>query len=351
MLVVPASPDDARGNSRDMLIAPAALPRVLTPELMHRFAISRSTMRTELRHGRWQHLAAGTVLTRPDEPTRADWADVGIALAGSGAAITGWDAARVRGVGDREPVNELVVVLSRNVIGRVVGGVRIRQTDRPFKRRFQPIGAPLELTPIVALPRAVADTAIDCRDLASVRALLGSAVQRGRCTVPDLLAEYEAGPRNGSRFLRIALGDLRDGARSAAEARAARTLARSAVPPFELNVPIVDQVGTLIRVVDILWRELRAALEIDSREFHYNEADWQATLRRHNQLTRWGLSATHYPPREISQNRSNFVAEVYEWLQMRASELHVPMPRGHGIRTPRDGEPTPFVLAKSPLIN
>ncbi len=305
-------------------------------------------MRTELRHGRWQRLAAGTVLTRPDEPTRADWADVGVALAGPGAAITGWDAARVRGVGDRHPVNKLVIVLSRTVTGRVVGGVRIRQTDRPFTRRFQPLGAPLELAPIAALPRAVTDTAIDCRDLASVRALLGSAVQRGRCTVPSLLAEYEAGPRNGSRFLRIALGDLRDGARSAAEARAARILAASDVPPFELNVPILDQAGTLIRVVDILWRELRAALEIDSREFHYTEAEWQATLRRHNQLTRCGLSATHYPPRQVNRNRTAFVAEVYEWLQTRAHELQVPMPRGHGIRTPRDGEPTPFVLVRRP---
>jgi hypothetical protein len=331
-----------------MPIEPSQLPRVLTPELMRRFAISRSTMRTELRRGRWQGLAAGTVLTRPDEPTRADWADVGVALAGRGAAVTGWDAVRTRGVGDRDPVNDLVVVLSRDVTGRVVGGVRIRQTDRPFTRRFQPLGTPLELAPIVALPRAVADTAVECRDLASVRALLGSAVQRGRCTVPELLAEYEAGPRNGSRFLRLALGDLRDGARSAAEARAARTLARSEVPPFELNVPILDQTGTLIRVVDILWRELRAALEIDSREFHYTEADWQATLRRHNQLTRWGLSATHYPPREVSRNRKVFVAEVHEWLQTRAHELQVPIPRGHGIRTPRDGEPTPFVLAKRP---
>ncbi len=327
-----------------MRLQPSELPRVLTPRLMEHFEVSRRELRTELSRGRWQHLAAGTVLTRPDEPTRADWADVGVALAGRGAAVTGWDAARARGIGDRTPPNDLVVVLSRNSMNRVVGGVRVRRTEREFQRRFQPIGAPMELTPLVMLPRAVSDTALDCSDLGSVRALLGGAVQRGRCTVAQLLAEYETGPRNRSKLLRIALGDLRDGARSAAEATAARKLARGPVPPFELNVPIVDQNGTLLRVVDVLWRELRAALEIDSREFHFSQADWEATLRRHNELTRWGLTVTHYPPREVG--RSCFIPDVCQWLNTRALDLGVPVANGRGIRRPIGDEPQPLVLVR-----
>ncbi len=53
---------------------------------------------------------------------------------------------------------------------------------------------------------------------------------------------------------------------------------RGSVPPFELNVPIVDEYGRLLYVVDMLWRELRAALEVDSREYHFGVEDW----RRHS---------------------------------------------------------------------
>jgi hypothetical protein len=123
------------------------------------------------------------------------------------------------------------------------------------------------------------------------------------------------GPRGGSRLLRIALADVRDGARSAAEATAARRLARGRIPPFELNVPVVDEDGRLVSVVDVLWRELRAALEIDSREYHFAEKDWEATMRRHNALTRSGLAVAHYPPRLVTARNSTFVAETAEWLR------------------------------------
>jgi hypothetical protein len=107
------------------------LPRVLGPDLLNRFDISRSHVRTQLRYGAWQRLAAGIVLTRPDEPTREDWADVGVLLAGRGAAVSGWDALRARGLGKPGPP-DLVLVLPSSAMNRVVGGVRIRRTARRF---------------------------------------------------------------------------------------------------------------------------------------------------------------------------------------------------------------------------
>jgi len=53
---------------------------------------------------------------------------------------------------------------------------------------------------------------------------------------------------------------------------------------------------------------------------------------------------THYPPREVTRIGSEFVTETDRWLRVRAHELGVPVPRGHGIRTPSDGEPVPFVV-------
>lgn len=322
-----------------------ALPRVLGPMLLDRLGITRSRVRTELRRGTWQRLAAGIVLTRPDPPTREDWADVGVLLAGRGAAVSGWDALHARGLSRDQAAPPLVLVLSRFAMARTVGGVRIRLTDRAFGRRMQPVGAPYELLPLVSVARAVADHGLWCDDLGALRTLIGTAVSRKTCAVPDLLAEYEAGPRNHSKLLRVALADAADGARSAAEATAARRLARSAVPPFEMNVPVVDERGQLLYVVDLLWRELRAALEIDSREYHFGVEDWEATLDRHNELTRYGLAVTHYAPRKVTCRGSTFVPDVADWLHRRSLEMSVPLPAGRGVRRPLiDDQPPPFVV-------
>lgn len=324
-----------------------ALPRVLTPSVAARCGVSPARVRTEIRRGNWHRLAAGVVLTRPDEATREDWADVGVHLGGPGAAITGWDALRVRGLGDRNPPGR-VVVLTPNAMGRVVGGVRIRQTDRPFSRTMVRFGSSYGLLPVVPVARAVADAALDSGPLRTV-AMVTQAVQQGRCTVEELRLEYEAGPRNRSAGLRRALSDVLDGARSVAEATAARRLSRGPVPAFELNVPVIDESGRLRYVVDQLWRELRAGVEIDSRAHHFSEQDWQRTLVRHNELTRAGLALLHYPPALITCRDSTFVPDVAQWLSARAAELGVSMPAGRGVRRPATGrEPEPLRLRFGP---
>ena len=53
-------------------------------------------------------------------------------------------------------------------------------------------------------------------------------------------------------------------------------LRRAAVPDFELNVPILLTLYLrAIAIADILWRALRAILEIDSQEFHFSAEDWR----------------------------------------------------------------------------
>ncbi len=129
----------------------------------------------------WQRLTRGIVLTAPGQPSRADWAQVGLAIGGSGAALSGWDAVRLALVGsDRPPPGADVLVLSR-------------------------------------------------------------------------------------------------------------------------AVPIIDGTDRVIAVADLLWRALRAIIEIDSREFHFDEAGWKTTMTRHNELTALGYAVTHYPPSYVRQ--------------------------------------------------
>jgi hypothetical protein len=157
-----------------------------------------------------------------------------------------------------------------------------------------------------------------------------AAIQKGLCTPSTLIDELRAGPRNGSRWLRSALDDVADGARSIAEAEAVDFLRQVDVPTFELNVPIIDWSGVLIAKADVLWRELRAIAEIDSREFHFLERDWKGTSRRHNRLTGKGLAVEHYPPSEIRDRGVAWARDVELWLRNRAGELgltYVPDPR------------------------
>ena len=325
---------------------PIAAPRIVTVDLAERLGISRSRVRTELARGNWRRVAVGVVLTRPDEPTRADWADLGLALAGPGSAISGWDAVRARGFGARCPVPDRVLVVSPFAMNRVVGRVRVRRTARPYASLAQPLESPLELRPLVGLARAVTDASLVLgRDHRATTALVSAVLLRHGCELADLVAEYRAGPRRDSAGLRGALSVAADGARSVAEADAARRLAAAQIPPFELNVPIVDQHGRVLYVVDELWRELRAAVEIDSREHHADPGDWERTLARHNDLTRWGLALLHYPPKLVTARGSVFVHDVGDWLGRRAAELGVELPAGRGIRRPPVGRsPAPFVV-------
>jgi hypothetical protein len=251
---------------------------------------------------------------------------------------------RVRDLAPSGPPAEEVLVLSQHASSRTIGPLRIRQTQRPYSSHLtSPDAGSYALTPVVSVARAVSDASRYYCVLSPVRSLLTSAVQRRLCTIEALVAEIREGPRNHSALFRLALGDALDGARSEAEARASRRLSREPLPSFELNVPIVRADGTELGVVDALWRELRAVLEIDSREYHFSEADWKKTMERHNRLTRYGLALTHYPPSVVNGRSRAWLDEIDTWLRDRADELGVAWRRGHGVVRP-NGDPVPFVV-------
>lgn len=321
------------------------LPRVLVPSSAAACGISRARLRTELRRGNWRCIARGAVLTRPEEPTRDGWAALGIALGGPSAALSGWDAVRAVELGDRVPPSDQVLVLSRHSANRVIGQVRIRETNRPYRTRLTSADHPLHpLTPVVSPARAVADASTYFHRLDPVRAMVTGAVQRNRCTLEELLAELDTGPRNGSRFLRLALSDAVDGARSVAEAKAAERMTAARIPAFELNVPVVDATGTVVAVADVLWRALRAVLEIDSREYHLSEAAWKKTMARHNRLTRAGLALIHLPPSAVTGLASGWLDDLRLWLDDRARELGVSLRCGTGVVRPPAAGPVPFLI-------
>jgi hypothetical protein len=300
----------------------AELPRVLGLAGLRTCGVSAAVARNEVRRGRWRRLARGVVLTRPDCPQRADWAWVGLLVAGGSAAVSGWDALHTYGLASSDPPSDSVLILCTRGGCRDIGRAHLRRVTGPLTMRTASIDD--ELLPLAHLAtpaRAIADLAPWCRQ-GQIRSLVTSAVQRNLCTPDDIATALAAAARRGSAAFRRSVEDLHDGARSVAEIHAARRLRDADVPPFELNVPLIDSRGYVVAVADVLWRSLRAILEIDSREFHFAESDWQQTMVRHNRLTACGFALTHYPPSRIFE--ATWGEDVTRWLRARARELGVP---------------------------
>lgn len=294
----------------------AYLPRVVTASGAAALGWTEDRVRTELRHGRWRRLASAVYLTRPDPPTRWDWAQVGMTLGGPDAALSGWDVARLRGLGTSWPPTSWVLVLtSPGVRNRQVGQVRLRPSGRPVA--VTTLAADDELLPgarIAGTARAIADTALCYRQLSHVRAMVTASIQRELCSPEDLARELNACPRNGSALLRRAVADLRDDVHSVAEAEAVAALRARGIRDFLANAPILDRRGTLLCRVDLLWPELAAIIEIDSREFHFTEASWKETMTRHNLLTGLGYAVKHYPPSAVRADSQAWAGDVADWL-------------------------------------
>jgi hypothetical protein len=154
-----------------------------------------------------------------------------------------------------------------------------------------------------------ADAVRELDKLADARAVVGSAVQKSRCTVQQMAGELAAGPIRGSAQLRAVLAEVADGVRSAAEGDFHALVKTSGLPWPMFNARLFLD-GVLLGVVDAWWRDAGVAVEIDSREWHFEEAAWAATMRRHARLTAAGLSVIHVTPHQVRTEQDRIVRDI-----------------------------------------
>ena len=255
------------------LLDPTALPRVLGRAAAHRRGYNPNMIAHRLTTGQWRRILPRTYLS-VDTLTWPDRLTAALTFAGPGALLSGAAALAdegLRAVGRTSAILVLVPVSTRL---RSTAWVRIRPTQRLPERAVLPGPARAPLS------RAVADLALERRRLDEV-------------TV---------------------------GAWSAPEARAARVLRCAGVPPFEQNVRI-DLPGGRFFVVDFLWRELKAILEIDSVEHHFDAPDRDATMDRHLVLETLGYSVVHRSPAVVQKQPAAFAGGIAAWLAARATGL------------------------------
>ncbi len=280
--------------------------RVVRTRELEELGLSRYVISYRCRAGGpWRSLCPGIVLLHNGSPTRDDRRLGGLLHGGAGTVITGLDALELHGM-DRLPRSHgpvpILVPADRRRAG--YGLVTVIRTDRmpePEPGRW----------PIAPLARAVLDHCRMIRDRDQVRSALAEVVQRGRCTPGQLAEELRLGAQRHTKLPRAVLAEVGDGVRSVAEAKARELVRRSGLPAPMWNPTVVDaRTGEFVAVPDAWFDDVALAWELDSREWHLDPKDYEATLLRRSTLTGRGISVLAHAPSRLTLHADEVLREL-----------------------------------------
>ncbi len=161
-----------------------------------------------------------------------------------------------------------------------------------------------------SLARAVADAARAMTRFSDVQALVCEAVQRGRCTLDELVAELNNGPSAGRRWYRLALAETSEGIRSAAEADLKRLIDRSDLEKPIYNADLYTLDGIFLGRPDTWFGRAGVAGEVDSCEYHLGAKDYAETTMRHNRMEAAGIHVLHWLPSTIKAEPRKVIADL-----------------------------------------
>lgn len=255
-------------------------------------------------NGPWRKIVPGVYATTTGDMTPDQRAMAALLHAGPQGLITGAAAVRrhnLRCAG----LNEIDVLVPRGVRVQSTGFVRIIHTSR-MPELFYSTGQ----IRFVLTARAVADAARGMSRLSDVRAVVAEAVQRGRCDLASLISELNEGPSVGSRPLRIALGEIGDGIRSAAEADLKELIDRSDLEQPMYNPSLYAADGTFLGIPDAWWQRAGVAAEVDSRQYHLSPEDYERTTMRHNRMEAYGINLLHFLPSALRKKSPTVVTDL-----------------------------------------
>jgi hypothetical protein len=253
--------------------------------------------------GPWQRLFPGVYQTERGTPT-VDQLDMAALLyAGSKSLLTGRAALRRYGILPRAAgiIDVLVPATSRPADRSYV---RFHRTTR-MPGKFMTQGA-IRFTTI---PRAVTDAALGAASARDMRAIVAVGIDHGRCTPEDLAAELGHSRLRNGAMLRSVIADVTRGIRSAPEGDLMDLVDRSGLPPAVYN-PTLYIGDVFLAKPDAWWEAVGVAAEVDSREYHFAEADWESTMQRHARMTAAGIRVLHFTPRRIRAEPDKVIATI-----------------------------------------
>lgn len=268
--------------------------------------------------GKWQRLLPGVYLTVTGKPTPEQRLAAALLYAGPHSAITG--AAALRGYRLRAPGPDVIDVLVPKTARRQsVGFVRIHRTRR------LPRVVRAGVIRYAAPARAVADAAQLLPSVDDARSVVAEAIQKQACSIAQLGLELQAAGTRDSSQLRIALNDIRAGARSVAEIRFRERVERSALPPPQYNVFLRSADGSDIGEVDAWWADAGVSVEIDSQEYHFYRADWLKTEAKRSRLLKQGIFPHNIAPVRVDNDWDAVLAELSASLEKGRQRAPLPI--------------------------
>jgi hypothetical protein len=270
--------------------------------------VSSGTVAARTRSGMWEQGLRGQIRLVPGAQTEEERLDSALRLAGDGAVLSGVVACRRYGL-TKLPADTAVHVLVPHDRRRSDDGdVVLERTRRP------PPAVVRGGFPCAPLERAVLDAARRMRRLDPVRALVAEAVQRGFTTGPRLSAELAIGSQRGSRLPRIALAEIHDGVRSAAEAWAREIALGLATdegfPRIEWNRAIHLETGERLFDPDGWIDEVAAAWEIESVEYHLSPEDQERSYRRRALMNHHDVVLVEHRPSRLRTAKDEVKADL-----------------------------------------
>lgn len=291
---------------------------VVTVAMLEELGFHRRTVSRRCRPGGpWSSLAPGLVKLGNGPPVRDDHRHAALLHAGPGSVLTGLDALALHGLRNAPAPHGPVHVLVPHGRRRAGAGVamleRTRRLPEPGPGRW----------PLAPIPRAVFDFARRSRDRNAVRTVVAEVVQRGSCSVPELVEELERGSSRGTAIARDVLREISDGVRSVAEADARALVLRSGLTSPWWNPRLEDSSGQLVAFPDAWFDDVGLAWEIDSVEYHLSPADYARTVRRRSAMMASGVLVMQTLPRDLHARPRDVMAEL---LRCHAQAARLPRP-------------------------
>jgi hypothetical protein len=254
--------------------------------------------------GPWRQILPGVYLTVTGTATVEQRETAALLYAGPQSVITGPVAVRrhnLRCAG----LNVLDVLIPADIHRKSTGFVQIQRTTRMPGTLYTT--GPIRFT---YLARAVADAARGMTRFSDVQALVCEAVQRGRCTLEELVAELNDGPSAGTRGYRMALAEISEGIRSGAEAQLKYLIDRSDLEQPMYNADLYTLDGVFLGRPDAWFARAGVAGEVDSREYHMGAKDYEQTTRRHNRMEAAGIHVLHWLPGTIKSEPRRVIEDL-----------------------------------------
>ncbi len=293
---------------------------VVTRRQLLAAGVTRDTLRWRV--GRdWRLLLPGVYALQTGLPSERQRLVAAQLCGGDGSWLAGSTAAALHGLRSCSvglPVRVLVPAPRRS---RRIAWVDVRGTTLTGEPLIERDGLR-----VGCLARAVVDAAAETRDERHARALVIEAVQRRLVRLDDLEHWVDARGSSGSLRLRRILVEVAAGAWSVPESDLLALILTSRSLPQPLANPVLTgPTGEALTSPDIWFDDVGMAVLVQSRAFHFDGLDWDATVEQGSDLSAARVVVVGVTPAALARNPQ---------AQLRRIERAHEVARRSGTRAP-----------------